>query len=571
MPRTSLVLVILAPVLVFSVLSGDTSAQQDRGFSVEVMVPDEQSPEEKIASLQEQIAAKTAAGELTPELGDLFNDLGVAHAQLEQWPEARMAFIQAVQTKPYDADFHRNLALVAIRLEDYDLALVELEEYRKRGGAQAVDAHRRIARVYKEMGDIEAARSALERGLGELGREPSAEVCKLALELAALEDEHGDSQTVRDVLEAWQPVARQWRDQAEQEGIVDGVEEAEAIEAHLLARFIEDGQLLEDSGLPIEAAELYEKAYDLAPDRHEILPRLVEAYVQAGQTMQARVRTRMARREHPEAAPVWLATAKVYEAEHQQAEAIDAYRQAYEIAPETPGLRLKLGNMYMRAGEDAEARKYLAEAIQAPDTPTEVIYNYAVSLMRDDKFRAATRPLERVTRERPDFAGGWIALAQCYRARRQYSRAVDAYEEAFTLRPDPAIAYNLGVTAGRAGQWTRAVAAYDQALELAPGNLEAEYNRAVALMRSGDLEAAAEAFAAFRERDPEHYRASLNHGVTLYKLGRYDEAVSVYNITLELNETAEAWDNLGLAYQGLGDEKKAQACFKEAQAMRGES
>jgi tetratricopeptide (TPR) repeat protein len=570
MPRQCLYLAIA--ILVVGLAAGPAPGQDDEpGFSVDLMLDPDQTPEERIASLQAQIDEMRAAGQLTPALGDLYNDMGVVHAQLEQWPEARTAFIQAVQAKPFDPDFHRNLAMVAVRLEDYDLAIAELEEYRKRGGAQATDAHRRLARVYLELGDIDAARAAYERGLTELGGAPSAEICRLALERAALEDEHGDSQTVRDILERWQPVARQWRDQAEAEGLTDGVEDAEAIEAHLLARFIEDGQLLEDSGLPLEATELYEKAYELAPDRHEIMPRLVTAYLAAGETLQARVRARLARQEHPDAAPVWVATAKVYEAEHQQAEAIEAYKKAYDIAPETPGLRLKLGNLYMRAGQDDVARTYLARAIEADDTPTEVVYNYGVSLMRDKKFAAAVRPLRRVTREMPEFAGGWKALAQTYRARKQYDKAIEAYEKALALEPDAALAYNLGVTAGRAERWDRAIAAYDQALELAPGNLEAEYNRAVALLRAGRLEEADAAFVAYRERDPDHYRASLNHGVTLYKLGRYEDAVDVYNITLELKETPVAWDNLGLAYQGLGDKEKAQACFKEAKALRGES
>lgn len=565
MPRLPHVFVIL------SLLVGLAVAQDDPGFSVDVVVPTDLSPEEQIVELQTRIAAMRQSGQITPQLGDLFNDLGVAHAQLEQWPEARNAFIQAVQAKPFDADFHRNLAFAALRLEDYDLAVLELEEYRKRGGAQAVDAHRRLARVYLEMNDIESARTAYRRGLEELGRAPSAEVCHLALGLAALEDEHGEPQTVRDILEAWQPLARQWRDQAEMEGTDDGVDAAEAIEAQLLARFIADGQLLEDSGLVSEAVVLYEKAYELAPERHELLPHLVDGYLAGGRLMDARVRTRLARQDHPDAAPVWLASARVYEAEHKQQEAIDAYQRAYEIAPETPGLRLKLGNMYMRAGQDAEGRKYLAEAIDLPGTPTKVVFNYAISLMREKKFAAATRPLERVTREMPEFVDGWKALAQCYRARKQYTRSVAAYEKALELQPDASLAYNLGVTAGRAADWARAVSAYDQALALAPGNLEAEYNRAVALMQGGELAQAAEAFAAFRERDPSHYRAALNHGVTLYKLARYDEAIDVYNVTLELDETAEAWDNLGLAYQGLGDEKKAQSCFREAKALRGES
>ena len=544
---------------------------EDPGFSVQLDLAPEKAPEEKIADLQARIAEKQAAGQLTPELGDLFNDLGVLHAQLEQWPEARTAFIQAVQAKSFDPDFHRNLALTAIQLEDWDLAIAELEEYRRRGGPRAADAHRRLAFVHRQMGDVENARQAYRRGLRELGDEPSAEVCKLALGLAGLENEQGDQQAVREVLERWQPVARQWREQAEAEGVEDGVAQAEAIENNLLSQLIEDGQILEDSNLPLEAAELYEKAYAVAPDRHEILPRLVGAYLKAGQELAARVKARLARQEHPEVAAAWVASAKVYESQHQTDKALDAYQRAYDLAPETDGLRLKLGNLYMKQGQAAKGREYLSEAIDQPDTPTEVVYNYAVSLMREKKFSAAVVPLRRVTRERPDFAGGWRALAQCYRARRQYDRAVAAYEKALALAPTPELAYNLGVTAGRAGRWARAVTAYDEALTLQPAHGEAAYNRAVALMRGGELSAAAAAFAAYRERDPDHYRAALNHGVTLYKLGRYDEAVDVYNITLELKETPEAWDNLGLVYQELGDEEKAQACFREAKTMRGES
>ncbi len=101
-----------------------------------------------------------------------------------------------------------------------------------------------------------------------------------------------------------------------------------------------------------------------------------------------------------------------------------------------------------------------------------MVFNYAVSLMREKKFSAAVVPLRRVTREMPEFAGGWQALALTLRERKQYDDAIIAYEKALELAPDPTVAYNLGVTARRAKNWDRAVAAYDQALELEPGNLE---------------------------------------------------------------------------------------------------
>ncbi|MEZ4387832.1 MAG: tetratricopeptide repeat protein [Candidatus Krumholzibacteriia bacterium] len=569
MPRPCAIVAVV--VLCLGTAAPCLQAQDSPGFSVELGLEPSMSPEQKIADLQQKIAEKQSLGQLTPELGDLFNDLGVLFAQQGQWPEARTSFIQAVQAKSFDPDIHRNLALVAIELEDYDLALAELEEYRSRGGPRALDAPRRLAQVYLKLNDVAGARAAYEQGLAELGRTPSAEVCRLALGLAGLENEFGDPQTVRRVLETWQPVARAWREKAAAEGTDDGVPQAEAIENNLLSQFIDDGQLMEDSGLPGEAAALYEKAYDLAPDRYEILPRLIGAYLAAGETMQARVKARLAREEHPDQAAAWVASAKVYESELQPQEALAAYKRAYDLAPEMPGLRLKLGNLYMKQGMDAEARRYLAAAIDSPDTPTEVVYNYAVSLMREQKYSAALVPLRRVTREMPEFAGGWQALAQCYRARKQFPEAVAAYERSLALAPDASVAYNLGVTAGRAKDWDRAVQAYDQTLALDPSNLEAAYNRAVALMQAGRLEEADAAFTAFRERNPDHDRAALNHGVTLYKLGRYADAVEVYNIALELKETAEAWDNLGLAYQQLGNQKQAQNCFRQAKALRGKS
>lgn len=552
--------------------AGRAQQQPDSSnWSVELDIAPELSPAERIAELNRRIVAMQARGERGPLLGDLYNELGVLHAQQEEWPQARDAFIRAVQVKPYDHDFHRNLALVFLRLEDYELAIAALNDYRERGGGQALDAFRLIAQAQQRIGEIEAARSTLREGLQALGRSPSAEVCRLALMLAGVEDERGDGAAAREVLESWQPVALAWRAKAEAEGITEGVQEAERIESNLLSMYIQDGQLLEEAGLAVEAVELYSKALEMAPDRDELLPRLVSSYLAAGDHMQARVTARLARQNHPDRPGVWIATARIHESVGELAQALTAYEKAYELAPQTPGLALKVGSLHLQLGQGAEGRRFLSAIIDAPDTPTEVVYNFAVSLMREQMFSAATAPLQRVTREAPTFAGGWLALAQAYRGRQLFSRAVPAYEEALRLQPDPRTAYNLGVTAGQAEMWGRAIAAYDQALALAPDHREAAYNRAVALMRAGRLEEADVAFTAYRELDPEHYRAHLNHGVTLYRLGRYEDAVDVYSRTLEIEETAEVWDNLGLAYEGLGDKQRAQKCYQEAKKLRGES
>lgn len=562
----AVILIGLAPV------SGSAQQQPDATeWSVDLDLGAQLSPAEKIAELNQRIVAMQAKGERGPQLGDLYNDLGVLHAQQEEWTQARDAFISAVQVKPYDPDFHRNLALVFLRLEEFDLAISELKVYREQGGGQARDAYRLQAQAQLQIDDVGAARATLREGLRDLGRSPSAEVCRLALALASLEKQHGEGGAAREVLESWQPMALDWRQRAAAEGIADGVREAEAIETNLLAIYLEDGQILEASGLAREAAELYAKALEMAPDRDDLLPRLVSSYLAAGDPLQARVTARLARQDHPDRPGAWVATARIHESQGELQQALEAYRKAYDLAPQTPGLGLKVGSLYLQLGQGAEGRRFLSDIIDAPDTPTEVVYNFAVSLMRDQRFAAATAPLLRVTREAPTFVGGWLALAQTYRSRQQYSQAVSAYQEALQLQPEARTAYNLGVTAGQARQWETAVAAYDQTLALDPDHREAAYNRAVALMQAGRLDAADQAFAAYRELDPQHYRAHLNHGVTLYRLGRHEDAIEVYSQALEIENTAEVWDNMGLAYDGLGDEKGAQRCYKEAKKLRGES
>ena len=126
-------------------------------------------------------------------------------------------------------------------------------------------------------------------------------------------------------------------------------------------------RIYETPGGMLNAIGLQNPGVDAVID--EILPKLVGTYLKSGESLQARVKARLAREEFPDESSTWLASAKVYEAEFRLDEALTAYKKAYDLAPETPGLRLKLGNMYMKQGQAAEGRKYLAEAIDLPDTP----------------------------------------------------------------------------------------------------------------------------------------------------------------------------------------------------------
>ena len=230
-------------------------------------------------------------------------------------------------------------------------------------------------------------------------------------------------------------------------------------------------------------------------------------------------------------------------------------------------MNLAIGNLYLQLGDVESARKYMAQGIDDPDTPPEVLYNYAVSLMKEKKYTAATNPLRRVVQQRPEMYQGWAALAQCLRLSKRYPEAVEAYQRTLTLKPDAKHAYNLGVCAKRSDQIEIAIAAYEQALELDPGYVEARYNLSLALMDAGRYEEAIASFDSLLEIEADSYRVYYSRGLSAYYLGRYDDALDSYELALEQKETVNLYNNIGLVYDKLGQKKKAQSYYKEAKAL----
>ena len=90
--------------------------------------------------------------------------------------------------------------------------------------------------------------------------------------------------------------------------------------------------------------------------------------------------------------------------------------------------------------------------MSSADTKPEVVYNYAVSQIREKKYHAAIASLRKVVKQRPDMAPAWSALAQCLRVTKQYGAAVEPYQQALELEPEPKLAYNLGNCAMKAEQ-----------------------------------------------------------------------------------------------------------------------
>jgi len=525
---------------------------------------DKLTDEEKIAVLNEKVMKN-------PRDGKAWNDLGVLLAGQENFEAARDAFIRAVQCEPKNGDFHRNLGLTFSRLDMPEMAVAEFGEYRKNDEMGGKDYWRLIGGAQQRAGDPAAARKTYEEGLQMLGRPAGPEALRLVLALNKLEDEQGDGQAARDLLTDYTADASQFLDHLsgrEDAEAQDGYREAAAIVHNRVTMMVDDAKLLDDSGLPAEAAGMYKQAYELAPERDDLLPRLVDCYLEQGKELDAGAAARLARERYPESAGTWIATGKVYEKQPTKLEdAVKAYEKAYEIEP-LDDLRVAIGNLYMRLGDDSQASKWLRAGIASGDTKPEVVYNYAVSLIREKKYNAAIPSLRNVVRQRPEMAQAWLALAQCLQQTQQYAAAVEPYETCLALQPDPKLAFHLGSVCQKAKQYDKAIDAYRQALEMDPTYDKAQYNLALTYMDAGKYEDAADSFDRLVEMEGPSYRAFYSQGLSFYYLGRYDDALESYDNALAQKTTVNVLNNIGLVYDKLGNKKEAAAWYKKAQDLK---
>jgi len=184
------------------------------------------------------------------------------------------------------------------------------------------------------------------------------------------------------------------------------------------------------------------KAGTLLPRLHEKFPGYAEGWGQLGATLQ--------RAGKPEAALIAFtraAHAKPSVALHVQrgtlleflgrpAEAIEAYRAAADLAPDSAEAMLKLGLCERRSGNAEHAAASVARAVAL--APTNSNAWFVLGLVQQDKrnFAAAADAYRRALEILPDFAEAAVNLGTCHQETGDIAAAKAAYRVALQLRPE---------------------------------------------------------------------------------------------------------------------------------------
>jgi tetratricopeptide (TPR) repeat protein len=96
----------------------------------------------------------------------------------------------------------------------------------------------------------------------------------------------------------------------------------------------------------------------------------------------------------------------------------------------------------------------------------------ADELQRAGRWRDAAAVLQRLTQLRPDNATDWTRLGLVWAQAGEHVSSAAALQRAFTLRPQPGIAYRLAVSYAHQNLKTRTAAYLDTAMALGFGNVD---------------------------------------------------------------------------------------------------
>ena len=501
---------------------------------------------------------------------DLYNNLGVLYAGNEDWEQARDAFLTSVQINPRKAENHKNLGLVLTELGQFEMAVREFGVYRNLSSDGAPDSGLLIGDTWSKAGDNAQALAAYRTTLDARGVAYDEVTALTAARVARLLGEEGDESALEAHLESYANAAGMNLTSVGGKG-VDSMTSASAFIVERFLAFLDtNARLLGEAGQHASAAGLYERALKVAPHRGDLLPLLATAWLEAGESMKAKVIAQRAVTDAPDNPAGWRAKGRIAEYEKRTRDALAAYEKAYALDPTQNDLAARIGQIYLILGDSRSARKFMGAVASDPNTPTELLYNYALSLQREDEFSMSITPLRKAVAREPGMARAWRALGAALRRTDQYGEAAEAFDRAMVLEPDARVAFQAGFSHAKAGQHDQAVQAYEAAVELDPTHEKAWYNLILTLMELKDYEKALAALEVLGTMEGDTYRILFNRGICLGSLDRHAEAVEAYELALDVDETSAAWNNMGLSLDRLGDKRGAAECLKVSKELAAE-
>jgi len=217
-------------------------------------------------------------------------------------------------------------------------------------------------------------------------------------------------------------------------------------------------------------------------------------------------------------------------------EAIHAFRRSLSVNPQDPACWLGLGQVFLKLRQHDNSISCFKKALEIAPTFKEALLGAGHCYLDAGQFHLAQAACEKALALDNTTGEAWLILSKCHAKEGKYAQAVGACENAIELDGANAAAWNeIGNLYLLEKEYEKSILAYQTAIELQPELGWAYASMALAFEKKGN---SAEAIALYQQSVP----------------------------LFEKNEDRAAiWQKLGSIYIDLKDEKKADACYRQAE------
>lgn len=266
------------------------------------------------------------------------------------------------------------------------------------------------------------------------------------------------------------------------------------------------------------------------------------------------------------------ALALIKSSTHHIDEAIDAYKQAIQLAPGQIFAWNNLGNLCAKIGRNDEAMIAFRKALEGnPRDP--IAWNGLGSLhfkigYADDAIAAHRKAIQ----FSPGFAQPWNGLGDVYASVGRTDEALKCYQKAIELNKQYVAPWiRMGVLFAKQDRHREAVKAYQRALALDEHNSRLWNELGLIHVKSESFEEAAAAFSKAMELDRGYGWAYSNLAFAYMQQAKNKQAVSLLIRSIDLLESdadkAVSWNRLADVYRSLNDYDNAVAAYQRADQL----
>jgi tetratricopeptide (TPR) repeat protein len=339
--------------------------------------------------------------------------------------------------------------------------------------------------------------------------------------------------------------------------------------------------LLETIGRTAEAAELYEKALQDAPNDPDLLLKAGISQLAVNNPGKAIGFLERCVRVAPKDGDAQYYLAQAYYLNGETDPALSAIRASAILEPGNGRILQKSGEYFLSAGKYPEALDWLTRAQKADATLPGIDYDLGAVSYKLMDLATAEKSLARAVQEQPNDFNALALLATVQIHLAKWNEATAMLRRALTIRPDdPGALLGLGHCEVELKEYAAAVDTLHRVLHADPTQLQAHFYLSQAYSALGQTaEAQHEAalhqlmmqpftYMPFEAKQVEE-NAIVPEARALLEQHKEDEALQVYqrHVSGSYTTPGDAWVFVGKLYLFLGDRSNGLRCLHHALAI----